>query len=173
MARNRLVERAKAAAERSAAESPTESHQRRYQADLAHEIGPTTFGRADDGDDRGSLLQVMTQPAMILILAIITFALTFVVLLWREGRLGGLFPATVRTVELKDPKAWMLGRDTDGAIEDTHPTDDDADTVTAPASATSPAPAAKAADALAEDESETDSAPEIEEPSMESSQPSS
>ena len=45
MARNRLVERAKAAAERSAAESPTESHQRRYQADLAHEIGHLALHR--------------------------------------------------------------------------------------------------------------------------------
>ena len=120
MARNRLVDRAKAAATRSAAESPTERHQRRYKDDLAHEIGPTTFGRPlqDEGDGE-SLLHVMTQPAMILILAIITFALTFIGLLWREGRLDYLFAANTPEIVQKDPKAWMLGRNADGVIEDT------------------------------------------------------
>jgi len=121
MAKNRLVDRAKAAAQRSATESPTESHQRRYQADLSHEIGPTTFGRpARDEEDRPTLLSIMTQPAMILILGIITFALTFIVLMWREGRLDNLFPPAP-TQAARDPKAWMLGRNADGRIEDTDP----------------------------------------------------
>ena len=110
MAKNRLVDRAKAAAQRSAVESPTESHQRRYQADLSHEIGPKTFGRPlRDEEDRSTLLSIMTQPAMILILGIITFALTFIVLMWREGRLDNLFPPAP-TQAARDPKAWMLGR---------------------------------------------------------------
>lgn len=122
MARNRLVDRAKAAATRSAPESPTESHQRRYQSDLAHEIGPTTFGRPlRDGDDRDSFLQIMTQPAMIMILAIITFALTFIVLMWRDGRLDHLFVTQQSAGTQRDPKAWMLGRNADGVIEDTNP----------------------------------------------------
>lgn len=120
MAKNRLVDRAKAAAQRSAAETPMESHQRRYQSDLTHEIGPTNFGRPMRDDEDASLLSVMTQPAMILILAIITFALTFIVLLWREGRLDNIFPPT-RTEIVKDPKAWMLGRNADGRVEDTDP----------------------------------------------------
>ncbi len=95
-----------------------ESHQRRYQSDLTHEIGPTNFGRPMRDDEDASLLSVMTQPAMILILALITFALTFIVLLWREGRLDNIFPPA-RTEIVKDPKAWMLGRNADGRIEDT------------------------------------------------------
>jgi hypothetical protein len=125
MAKNRLVDRAKAAAQRSAAETPMESHQRRYQSDLTHEIGPTNFGRPMRDDEDASLLSVMTQPAIILILAIITFALTFIVLLWREGRLDNIFPPT-RTEIVKDPKAWMLGRNADGRIEDTDPTREEA-----------------------------------------------
>lgn len=126
MAKNRLVDRAKAAAQRSAAESPTESHQRRYQADLSHEIGPTTFGRpARDEDERPTLLSIMTQPAMILILGIITFALTFIILMWREGRLDNIFPPAP-TQAARDPKAWMLGRNADGRIEDTDPTSGEA-----------------------------------------------
>lgn len=162
MARNRLVDRAKAAATRSAAESPTESHQRRYQADLAHEIGPTTFGRPMQDDDEGSLLSVMTQPAMILILAIITFALTFIVLIWREGRLDHLFATQDPAMVQKDPKAWMLGRNADGVIEDTDPNGGAAEVV---ANATS-APAAPAAvptkmpETAAEHDAEPDSAPE-------------
>lgn len=154
MAGNRLVDRAKAAASRSAAESPTDSHQRRYKADLAHEIGPTTFGRAveDEGD---SLLQTMTQPAMILILAIITFALTFIVLMWREGRLEGLFPEQP-TVAVKDPKAWMLGRNADGVIEDTQPSGEAPDaTAAAPAErAVNEATSVKETNAAAEHDAE-------------------
>ncbi len=121
MTKNRLIDRAKAAAQRSAAESSTESHQRRYQTDLSHEIGPTTFGRpARDEDERPTLLSIMTQPAMILILGIITFALTFIVLMWREGRLDNIFPPAPTQVA-RDPKAWMLGRNADGRIEDTDP----------------------------------------------------
>jgi hypothetical protein len=128
MAKNRLVDRARAAAHRSAAESPTESHHRRYQADLSHEIGPTTFGRPlHDDEEQASLLSIMTQPAMILILAIITFALTFIILMWREGRLDNLFPPAP-TEAVRDPKAWMLGRNADGRIEDTQPTGDAQDT---------------------------------------------
>ena len=125
MASNRLVDRAKAAATRSAAETQMESHQRRYKADLEQEIGPTSFGRAAETDDgNGSFLQVMTQPAMILILAIITFALTFIVLMWREGRLDNLFPARQAPAIERDPKAWMLGRNADGVVEDTAPPND-------------------------------------------------
>lgn len=72
-------------------------------------------------DEEASLLSVMTQPAMILILAIITFAMTFIVLTWREGRLDNIFPPA-RTEIVKDPKAWMLGRNADGRVEDTNPT---------------------------------------------------
>lgn len=159
MARNRLVDRAKAAATRSAAESPTESHQRRYQADLAHEIGPTNFGRPmQDGDDRQSLLSAMTQPAMILILAIITFALTFIVLLWREGRFDHLFAAQAPSMVQKDPKAWMLGRNADGVIEDTDPNRGEAEVV---ANATAAPPTSvKAPDVSTEHEAEPDSAAE-------------
>lgn len=133
MAKNRLVDRAKAAAQRSAAESPTESHQRRYQADLSHEIGPTTFGRpARDEDERPTLLSIMTQPAMILILGIITFALTFIVLMWREGRLDNLFPPAP-TEAAQDPKAWMLGRNADGRIEDTQVREEGAANAASPA----------------------------------------
>lgn len=135
MAKNRLIDRAKAAAQRSAAESPTESHQRRYQADLSHEIGPTTFGRpARDEDERPTLLSIMTQPAMILILGIITFALTFIILMWREGRLDNLFPPAPTEVA-QDPKAWMLGRNADGRIEDTNVQEEDAANVASTATA--------------------------------------
>ena len=90
MAKNRLIDRAKAAAQRSAAESPTESHQRRYQADLSHEIGPTTFGRpARDEDERPTLLSIMTQPAMILILGIITGALIILIVYFDQLRRRG------------------------------------------------------------------------------------
>lgn len=135
MAKNRLVDRAKAAAQRSAVESPTESHQRRYQADLSHEIGPKTFGRPlRDEEDRPTLLSIMTQPAMILILGIITFALTFIVLMWREGRLDNLFPPAP-TQAARDPKAWMLGRNADGRIEDTNVQEESPANVAAPATA--------------------------------------
>ncbi len=159
MASNRLVDRAKAAATRSAAETQMESHQRRYKADLEQEIGPTSFGRAAETDDgNGSFLQVMTQPAMILILAIITFALTFIVLMWREGRLDGLFPARPAPAIESDPKAWMLGRNADGVVEDTAPNRGEA-ADGANATSTPEEPPAK----LAEDTPEPDSASEADE----------
>jgi len=159
MASNRLVDRAKAAATRSAAETQMESHQRRYKADLEQEIGPTSFGRAAETDDgNGSFLQVMTQPAMILILAIITFALTFIVLMWREGRLDNLFPARQAPAIERDPKAWMLGRNADGVVEDTAPTHGEAADGANATSALEEPPAK-----LAEDSPEPDSASEPDE----------
>jgi hypothetical protein len=140
------------AAQRSATETPTESHQRRYQADLSHEIGPTTFGRpARDEEDRATLLSIMTQPAMILILAIITFALTFIVLMWREGRLDNLFPPAPTEIA-RDPKAWMLGRNADGRIEDTQVREEGAENIASPTSELAPTATNTASEELTPEE---------------------
>jgi hypothetical protein len=69
---------------------------------------------------------------MILILAIITFALTFIILMWREGRLDNLFPPAPTEIA-RDPKAWMLGRNADGRIEDTQVREEGAANIASPA----------------------------------------
>lgn len=114
-----------------------------------------------DGDDRQSLVSVMTQPAMIMILAIITFSLTFIVLLWREGRLDHLFATQAPSMVQKDPKAWMLGRNADGVIEDTNPNAGEPDVMANAAS--TPAALTKTPETAAEPDTAPDSAPETSE----------
>jgi hypothetical protein len=120
MAGNRLVNRVRAAAERSEAPGSTEDRQHSYREELARDIGPTTFGRpmTDPEDD-----PALTRPVTIFLLALLTFTVTLGVLLWREGVFDGLVPAQGAEVPV-DRQGWILGRKAGAAPEDLTPVRD-------------------------------------------------
>ncbi len=99
-----------------------------------------------DAEDEPAL----TRPVTIIVLAVLTFAITLAVLLWREGRFDGLFPAKGAEVPV-DRQGWILGRKAGAGAEDLTPLHDDEDK--APANATAP-PAAKPAPAPDPEEEE-------------------
>lgn len=145
------MDRARAAAERSAPRGSAEDRQLRYRDELTRDIGPTTFGRPmTDAEDEPAL----TRPVTIIVLAFLTFAITLGVLLWREGRFDGLFPAKSAEVPV-DRQGWILGRKAGAGAEDLTPLHDEDE---APANATAP-PAAKAAPAPDPEEEEPAESP--------------
>lgn len=140
MAENRIVDRARAAAERSAAQGSAEDRQQRYRDELTRDIGPTTFGRPmSDAEDA----PVLTRPVTIIVLAVLTFAITLGVLLWREGAFDSLFPAKGAEVQV-DRQGWILGRKAGAAPEDltpVHEADEAPANASAPPTKAAPVPA--------------------------------
>jgi hypothetical protein len=82
-----------------------------YHEKLAAELGlssenpPSRAAKWDDGspDNIGGLL---ARPVAIIALTILTFALTFVVLMWRDGRFDGLFPVAPVKADVAKP-GWV------------------------------------------------------------------
>jgi hypothetical protein len=123
-----------------------------YQEMLDTELGRNRRmqGHRDNGRPDGTLA-LITRPAGLIILGILFFALTFTVLLWRDGAFDKWLEARGATIGASS-KSWILGRNVRERLEDTStpPEDVAAEEMqeAAPQSAT-PTPAAPAPNAPA------------------------
>jgi hypothetical protein len=129
MAKKDVVRRTQEAGWRSAGNKTPVKVQRAWYDQDMKAVGrnkPSTFNKKTSQDEIQGWGDFLSHPVSIVVLTLLTFALVFGVLLWREGRLKGLLSKDI----VAESKSWMHGGTAGGAqsgissLGDVDPTED-------------------------------------------------
>jgi hypothetical protein len=119
-----IVKRPKDAGRRTTGNIPDAVRQSLYQEQLARDIGLPKLGSNQNAGDweQGrpeTLGSLLGQPVAIMMLAVLTFALTLGVLFWRDGAFKGLLTSPTKAIQAQS-KRWTSDKNP-APIDDPRP----------------------------------------------------